>query len=308
LSVYTAKIEWRRQADEPFTDGKYHRAHSWAFDGGHVVPASSSPHVVRVPWSDPAGVDPEEALVAALSSCHMLFVLDYARQAGFLVESYVDDAEGTMAKGADGRIQMTRVKLGPHIVFAGARRPTQGEVDVVHARAHEACYIANSVKAEIVIAGTNEGLDTTIAPVMATRDFAAPRTKVFAAWGDAETVKRWFSPEGFSVPTAHVDFRVGGVFSLEMQGPPGMSSQTDTVFSELSPPDRLRFAGTVRAAGQDLFRVDTRVEFLDHGRGTRVVVAQSYDPISPWAAGAIAGAPVGWAMTLEKLARVVEGA
>ena len=158
MSTYTAKVSWRRQAEERFLDGRYHRAHEWAFDGGAVVPASSSPHVVRVPFSDPAGVDPEEALVASLSSCHMLFFLDFAKQRGFLVESYVDAAEGVMEKGADGRIQMTRVTLKPQIVFAGDARPSAADVEALHHKAHDACYIANSVKSEIVIEGAYEGL------------------------------------------------------------------------------------------------------------------------------------------------------
>jgi len=306
MSQYTAEIAWRRKPDEPFTDGKYHRAHVWTFDGGHVAPASSSPQVVRVPWSDPAGVDPEEALVAALSSCHMLFFLDYAKQGGFTVESYVDSAEGTMEAGADGRVWMTRVTLKPRIVFSGAKRPSRADVDNVHRQAHEACYIANTVKSEIRIEGVCEGLGGAVSPVVASRDFAAPRARVFAAWGDAETVKRWFSPDGFSVPNAVVDFRPGGVFALTMLGPPGMSSDMDMKFIDIVPGEHLQFAGKVSAAGQDLFRVDTRVEFADVDAGTRVIVAQSYELIAPWAAGAIAGAPVGWRMTLDKLARVVE--
>ena len=158
MSIYTARVSWRRLPDERFVDGRYHRAHNWAFDGGAVVPASSSPHVVRIPFSDPAGVDPEEALVASLSSCHMLFFLDFAKQRGFVVESYADDAEGVIEKGADGRIQMTRVVLKPFIVFAGDKRPTEVDVEAIHHKAHEACYIANTVKSEIVIEGSCEGL------------------------------------------------------------------------------------------------------------------------------------------------------
>ena len=158
MSVYTAKIEWRRQADEPFTDGKYHRAHSWAFDGGHVVPASSSPHVVRVPWSDPAGVDPEEALVAALSSCHMLFFLDFAKRRGFAVDAYEDVAEGTMSANPEGRIAMSVATLRPRIVFSGEKRPTAADARALHHAAHEACYIANSVRCEIRIEAIEEGL------------------------------------------------------------------------------------------------------------------------------------------------------
>jgi organic hydroperoxide reductase OsmC/OhrA len=158
MSIYTANVFWRRKPDERFTDGRYSRAHAWAFDGGAVVQASSSPQVVRVPFSDPSAVDPEEALVAALSSCHMLFFLDFAKQRGYLVESYADDAEGVMERGADGRIQMTRVVLKPFIVFAGDKRPTEIDVEAIHHRAHEACYIANTVKSDILIEGSYEGL------------------------------------------------------------------------------------------------------------------------------------------------------
>jgi len=158
MSIYTAKVSWTRKAEDRFTDGKYSRAHEWAFDGGAVVPASSSPQVVKVPFSDPAGVDPEEGLVAALASCHMLFFLDFAKQRGFLVERYADAAEGVVAKGADGRVQMTLVTLKPRIVFGGDKRPTAVDVEAIHHKAHEACYIANSVKSEIVVDGVSEGL------------------------------------------------------------------------------------------------------------------------------------------------------
>ena len=158
MSIYTARVSWTRKPGERFTDGQYSRAHEWRFDGGALVAASSSPSVVRVPFSDPAGIDPEEALVAALSSCHMLFFLDFAKRRGFVVESYVDAAEGVMAKGADGRIQMTRVVLKPLVAFSGGKRPTAAEVEAIHHQAHEACYIANSVKAEVVVEGACEGL------------------------------------------------------------------------------------------------------------------------------------------------------
>src|ERR1700759_4210806 len=113
MSSYSATIRWFRKPGEAFLDGRYSRAHRWSFDGGAVVPASSSPSVVRVPLSDPAGVDPEEALVASLSSCHMLFFLDFAKKDGLVVESYEDVAEGAMGKGADGRVAMTVVTLKP---------------------------------------------------------------------------------------------------------------------------------------------------------------------------------------------------
>ena len=158
MSSYTAAIHWTRKSGELFTDGKYSRAHSWSFDGGAVVLASSSPSVVRLPFSDPAGVDPEEALVAAFSSCHMLFFLDFAKSAGFVVESYDDAAESVMGKGADGRIAMTRVTLRPHIHLSGDKRPSAADVEAIHHEAHDACYIANSVKSEIRVEGRAEGL------------------------------------------------------------------------------------------------------------------------------------------------------
>ena len=158
MSAYSAAVRWRRNPAEPFLDGRYSRAHEWAFDGGARVPASSSPHVVRPPFSDPAGVDPEEALVASLASCHMLFFLDFARQAGFRVDAYEDNAEGMMEPGPGGRAWMARVTLKPHIVFAGDKRPSRIDVDALHHRAHEACYIANSVKSEVRIEGREEGL------------------------------------------------------------------------------------------------------------------------------------------------------
>ena len=158
MSAYSAAVRWRRQPDERFLDGRYRRAHQWAFDGGARVPASSSPHVVPPPFSDPAGVDPEEALVASLASCHMLFVLDFARRGGFVVETYDDEAEGMMETGPDGRAWMARVTLRPHIIFTGDKRPTHIDVDALHHKAHAACYIANSVKSEVRIEGREDGL------------------------------------------------------------------------------------------------------------------------------------------------------
>ena len=152
MSHYVATIRWTRKPDEPFLDGRYSRAHKWSFDGGAEVAASSSPSVVRTPFSDPAGVDPEEALVASLSSCHMLFFLDFAKQAGFVVDAYEDAAEGVMEKGADGRVRMTRVTLRPALRFSGGKQPSEGELAELHHKAHDACYIANSVTAAVTVA------------------------------------------------------------------------------------------------------------------------------------------------------------
>lgn len=158
MASYDANVRWRRQGHERFTDNRYSRAHEWVFDGGATVRASSSPHVVKVPLSDPAGVDPEEAFIASLASCHMLFFLFFAARRGFVVASYDDRAIGVMGKTDDGREWMSKVTLRPHIVFEGDKRPTAAELDALHHEAHAACYIANSVKTEVVIEGDAEGL------------------------------------------------------------------------------------------------------------------------------------------------------
>ncbi|HEY1940633.1 MAG TPA: OsmC family protein [Roseiarcus sp.] len=157
MATYTSTVRWSRKPEERFLDGRYSRAHEWAFDGGARVPASASPQVVRPPFSDPAGVDPEEALVAALSSCHMLFFLDFAKRKGFVVDSYSDEATGTMGAGPEGRISMTEVVLRPHIVFSGEKRPTAADSAALHHAAHEACYIANSVRSEVRVAPVEDG-------------------------------------------------------------------------------------------------------------------------------------------------------
>ena len=158
MATYTSTVRWARRRDERFLDGRYSRAHEWAFDGGARVPASSSPQVVRPPFSDPAGVDPEEALVAALSSCHMLFFLDFAKRKGFVVDSYEDAATGLMSANPEGRVAMTEVVLRPRIVFSGDKRPTAADAAALHHAAHEACYIANSVRSEIRVEAVEDGL------------------------------------------------------------------------------------------------------------------------------------------------------
>lgn len=153
MSIHVATIEWER-ADAVFTDNRYSRAHRWQFDGGAVVPASSSPHVVRAPLSNPANVDPEEAFVASLSSCHMLWFLDIARSAGYLVERYVDQAKGHMERAADGRSWIALVELAPAVAFSGAKIPDDAVLRHLHHQAHEECFLARSVKSEIRIEGS----------------------------------------------------------------------------------------------------------------------------------------------------------
>ena len=148
MAKHTATITWTRGTDD-FLDKRYHRAHSWHFDGGAVVPASSSPHVVPLPYSDAAAVDPEEAYVAALSSCHMLWFMDFASRAGFRLDRYTDAAVGTMDRNAQGQLVVTHVQLRPVTRFDAAHAPSAGQLGELHHRAHAACFLANSVKTQI---------------------------------------------------------------------------------------------------------------------------------------------------------------
>ena len=149
MAEHTATIAWTRGSGENFVDKRYHRAHTWQFDGGATVAASSSPHVVPLPYSDAAAVDPEEAYVAALSSCHMLWFLDIASRAGLRVNSYTDAAVGTMAKDEQGRLVVTQVQLRPVTRFDAAHAPSAEQLQDLHHRAHAACFLANSVKTRI---------------------------------------------------------------------------------------------------------------------------------------------------------------
>ncbi len=148
MSKYTATIKWQR-GDEGFLDDNYSRGHVWEFDGGVSVPASASPHIVPLPKSVAENVDPEEAFVASLSSCHMLFFLSIAVKKGYIVDSYTDCAIGHMARNDQGKFAMTRVILRPKVVFSGDEQPTTEQLKNMHSQSHEQCFIANSVKTEV---------------------------------------------------------------------------------------------------------------------------------------------------------------
>ncbi len=148
---YKATVAWKRAEGEAFTDLKFSRGHEWSFDGGVTVPGSSSPLSVKLPYSRADAVDPEEALVAALSSCHMLTFLYFAARGGYVVDSYVDDAVGVMTKNERGKLFVSKTTLRPRIAFSGAKQPSPAELDQLHHHAHEECYIANSVLTEVVI-------------------------------------------------------------------------------------------------------------------------------------------------------------
>jgi organic hydroperoxide reductase OsmC/OhrA len=145
---YTSKIIWNRN-NATFNDNRYSRKHVWRFDGGLEVSASSSPHVVPLPMSDAAAVDPEEAFVASLASCHMLWFLAIAAKRGFVVDRYVDNAVGIMAKNSEGKLAMTVVTLRPEVAFSGEKQASHDEIQSLHHQAHEECFIASSVKTEV---------------------------------------------------------------------------------------------------------------------------------------------------------------
>ncbi|HET7845584.1 MAG TPA: OsmC family protein [Xanthomonadales bacterium] len=146
---YEATISWNRDG-AAFTDNRYSRAHEWSFDGGVRVPASSSPAVVREPMSQANAVDPEEALVAATASCHMLWFLSLAAKRGYVVERYEDAAFGTMDE-VDGKVRFTKVTLRPAIAFAGPKQPDAAALAALHERAHAECFIANSLRCPVVV-------------------------------------------------------------------------------------------------------------------------------------------------------------
>lgn len=149
MAHYSAQIVWSR-GEQPFTDNRYSRAHQWLFDGGVECAASSSPHVVPLPFSVEQAVDPEEAFVASLSSCHMLWFLSLAAKHGYCVDRYVDRASGTMGRNGEGRIAMLQVVLAPEVAFSGDKIPTAEEHEQLHAWAHHECFIANSVRSEVL--------------------------------------------------------------------------------------------------------------------------------------------------------------
>ena len=151
MSEHMATIRWENTGED-FLRGKYSREHTWTFDGGATLSASPTPLVVPVPWSNPALIDPEEAFVASLASCHMLTFLYVAARGGFTVASYEDAAVGTMSKNEKGIPWVSRVTLHPVITYSGDKEPSAEEIEKLHHVAHEQCFIANSVKTEVIVA------------------------------------------------------------------------------------------------------------------------------------------------------------
>jgi len=148
MAQYSAEILWQR-GEQDFLGNRYSRRHLLRFDGGAEVAGSSSPHVVPVPLSDAAAVDPEEAFVASLASCHMLWFLSIAAKRKFCVDRYADAAVGVMARNAEGKMAMTVVTLRPEVRFSGEPLPTREQLEQLHHEAHAECFIANSVKTEV---------------------------------------------------------------------------------------------------------------------------------------------------------------
>lgn len=153
MSEHKATISWKCTSSD-FLKGRYSREHTWTFDGGVTVPASPAPSVVPAPWSNPAHVDPEEAFVASVSSCHMLTFLFLAAKQGFQVDSYEDEAVGAMKKNEKGVPWVSHIRLNPRIGFSGGKLPTQQDEEQLHHLAHEQCFIANSIKTEVTVQST----------------------------------------------------------------------------------------------------------------------------------------------------------
>jgi organic hydroperoxide reductase OsmC/OhrA len=149
MSEHKATVRWNASGD--FTKGKFSREHTWSFDGGLTLTASASPAVVPPPLSNPAGIDPEEAFVASLSSCHMLTFLFVAYRKGFTIAAYEDEAVGRLAKNEAGNLWVSEVVLSPKITYVGDKRPTEAEEDALHDAAHHQCFIANSVTTKITV-------------------------------------------------------------------------------------------------------------------------------------------------------------
>jgi organic hydroperoxide reductase OsmC/OhrA len=158
MNRHSATISWEK-GNARFLDGRYNRAHTWTFDGGIVIRGSSSPASVPVPYSDPTAVDPEEAFIAALASCHMLWFLSIAAERGFCVHSYRDAADGVMGPNPHGKLYLQSVTLRPHVVFVppGAA-PSDQEVRALHKKAHDECFLANSVITQLTTEPTFEVL------------------------------------------------------------------------------------------------------------------------------------------------------
>jgi organic hydroperoxide reductase OsmC/OhrA len=150
MSLYRARVSWVN-AGPDFLANQYSRVHQWQFEGGQTIDATAAPAIVPAPWSEAANVDPEQAFVASLSSCHMLFFLHFAARQGYRIESYEDEAEGLMEKNAGGRMAITRVVLRPRVTFTGHKKLDTGAAEALHEAAHKHCFIANSVTTVISI-------------------------------------------------------------------------------------------------------------------------------------------------------------
>ncbi len=156
MSQHEATVSWERQDEEAFLDDKYSREHFWTFDGGAKIAASSAPSVVPLPYSVEANVDPEEALIASVSSCHMLFFLAFAAKQNFVVDHYEDHAFGVMEKNERKRYAFKHITLRPSITFSGDKRPTPNDIDKLHALSHDHCFIANSLNFDVRVMAPND--------------------------------------------------------------------------------------------------------------------------------------------------------
>ena len=155
MAEHKAIVRWQRDPQDQFLKGKYSRVHEWSFDGGLTLPASPSPAVVPAPFSNAAHVDPEEAFVAAVASCHMLTFLYLASRQGFQIDHYEDEAVGHMTKNENGIPWVSSIQLHPKIAFSGDKLPSAAEEAQLHHGAHEQCFIANSIKTDVQVSSAH---------------------------------------------------------------------------------------------------------------------------------------------------------
>jgi organic hydroperoxide reductase OsmC/OhrA len=265
MSEYQARIRWNRQPNERFVDSRYSRAHSWEFDGGLTVPASSAVSSVPLPYSKAENVDPEEALVAAISSCHMLTFLYLAGKEQFVVDSYDDLARGSMTRNAQGRMAVTSVQLAPKIAFSGAKAPTGVDVDRLHHAAHEECFIANSVLTEISVAGdwVYSPQRTSTGGMMS--DHREELSDTFSRMSDEELTERWSSGKltDVAVEVARAEFAKRQITPPELPSEladeetgPEHDVEFATVARSLEPLQIEMLRSRLRAEGIEAFTVD----------------------------------------------------
>jgi len=301
---HTCAVTWRRAPAEAFTDGRYSRAHFWRFDGGLVVPAAASPHVVAPACTDERAVDPEEAFVASLASCHMLWFLSLAAKRGIVVDEYRDEAEGLLARDGEGQLALTRVALRPRLAFPDGHEPSRAELEVLHHEAHEACFLARSVRSDVRVELGELALGSarTRAHVHEETFPAAPEA-LFALLHTPSAIRGWWgAARAVVVPEA------GGAWSAAWGADEDAPDYTTcATIRAFEPPRRMVLADyRYRAKSGPLpFQADFVTEFRVEPRsgGALLRVTQSGFPCGPEGESFLAGCERGWRDTFAGIRR-----